>query len=452
MNGDGPVRRKGREVATAADVPAAIQWHEGMLLAPQHFQWLSRRQDALLHYHLSTASPFHWGVRHLRIDEARLSEGTFRVQSLEAVMPDGLIVSYPQAGMPDLSVDLPAKGDAAVRLAVARRGGGITLRDRFEFADGGSALDENDDQGEVPVPVLQPRLKLLTDDEPPAKYVTFPLARVGYVDNVHKLDSYEPPCLEVAPGSALYDLCEAVAADLRRKAEPLVEATRAPSSASAATLETRAMVHALVGALPPFEAALRSRASHPFPLYLALCGVLGHVAGLGDSLMPPVLEPYDHDDLLATFKRVRVAIDQAVREGILERYEPHRFEYRDGAFQLRFDPSWAQRACYLGVRAPAGVSDREMEAWVAASMIASESKVLDLWDRRVVGAKRQRIEAIPGLSPSRGLSLYLLTADRTFVVPDESLKIRNLDDREGRRRPDSVVLYVEKDVKRDVPA
>jgi type VI secretion system protein ImpJ len=452
VNGDGPVRRKGREVATASDVPAAIQWHEGMLLAPQHFQWLSRRQDALLHYHLSSASPFHWGVRHLRVDEAKLAEGVFRVLWLEAVMPDGLIVSWLQGETPDLSVILPDKAGATVTLAVARRGRGLALRERFDFADGGPALDENDDEGEVPVPVLKPRLKLLTEEEPPAKYVTFPLARVGYVDNVHKLEPYEPPCLEVAPGSALYDLCEATATELRRKAEPLAEAARSPSSASSATLETRAMVHALVGALPPFEAALRSRASHPFPLYLALCGVLGHVAQLGDALVPPVLDPYEHDDLLATFKRVRAAIDQAIKEGILERFEPHRFEYRDGAFQLQFDPSWAQRTLYFGVRAPSGVSDREMEAWVAASLIASESKVLDLWDRRVVGARRQRVEAIPGLTPSRGVSLYLLSADRDFVVTDESLKIRNLDDREGRRRPDSIVLYVEKDVKRDVPA
>ncbi|HWM89357.1 MAG TPA: type VI secretion system baseplate subunit TssK [Thermoanaerobaculia bacterium] len=452
MNGDGPVRRKGREVATASDVPAAIQWHEGMLLAPQHFQWLSRRQDALLHYHLSAASPFHWGVRHLRIDEARLSEGTFRVLALEAVMPDGLIVSYMQGELPDLSVDLPAKGDATVQVAVARRGRGLALRERFDFADGGNALDENDDEGEVPVPVLKPRLKLLTDAEAPTKYVTFPLAKVAYVDNVHKLETYEPPCLEVIPGTGVYDLCERIATELRRKAEPLVEASRAPSSAGSAPLETRAMVHALVGALPPFEAALRSRACHPFPLYLALCGVLGHVSGLSDALVPPVLDPYDHDDLLASFKRVRTAIDQAVKEGILERFEPHRFEYKDGAFQLQFDPGWAQRSLYIGVRAPSGVSDREMEAWVAASLIASESKVLDLWGRRVVGSRRERVEAIPGLTPSRGVSLYLLSADREYVVPDESLKIRNLDDREGRRRPDSIVLYVEKDVKRDVPA
>ena len=52
----------------AQEVPAAIQWHEGMLLAPQHFQQLGARQERLLHYHVETVSPFHYGVRSLRLD------------------------------------------------------------------------------------------------------------------------------------------------------------------------------------------------------------------------------------------------------------------------------------------------------------------------------------------------------------------------------------------------
>lgn len=34
----------------ADDLPAAVQWHEGMLLAPQHFQVRALRQEELLHW------------------------------------------------------------------------------------------------------------------------------------------------------------------------------------------------------------------------------------------------------------------------------------------------------------------------------------------------------------------------------------------------------------------
>jgi len=40
-------------------VPAAVHWHEGMLLAPQHFQRAALRSEALQAYHITAASPFH---------------------------------------------------------------------------------------------------------------------------------------------------------------------------------------------------------------------------------------------------------------------------------------------------------------------------------------------------------------------------------------------------------
>ena len=39
----------------------AIQWHEGMLLSPQHFQQQARRFEQLLHYQLMSSTPFFLG-------------------------------------------------------------------------------------------------------------------------------------------------------------------------------------------------------------------------------------------------------------------------------------------------------------------------------------------------------------------------------------------------------
>ena len=34
----------------AYEIPDAIQWHEGLLLTPQHFQQMSARHEALVQY------------------------------------------------------------------------------------------------------------------------------------------------------------------------------------------------------------------------------------------------------------------------------------------------------------------------------------------------------------------------------------------------------------------
>src|SRR5271169_1736785 len=83
-----------------------IQWHEGMLIMPQHFQQADRRIENIITYCLSNVFPFFWGIVNLKIDEALLTSGVFRPIELEAIMPDGLLITSLPETKPPLQVDL----------------------------------------------------------------------------------------------------------------------------------------------------------------------------------------------------------------------------------------------------------------------------------------------------------------------------------------------------------
>ncbi|MGZ5440846.1 MAG: type VI secretion system baseplate subunit TssK [Thermoanaerobaculia bacterium] len=449
-------RRKGRARTTARDVPPAIQWHEGMLLAPQHFQGLAQRQETLLHYHATAISPFHWGVRHLEVDTVKLVDGLFRVIELEAVMPDGLVVSYSAGDGPDLVFDLTQLADikvkpATVHLAVVARSRGLALAERFAFEESGPVPDENTGEGELPLIVLRPRLHLIAGEEPAPKYVTFPLAEVKYEHDVYTRTRFEPPLLRVAPGSAVHGLCSAVTTRLREKAAVLADQARSTADAHAPQrLETKTLIHCLVGELPAFEAVLGTGNSHPFQLYVAFCSLLGHVAGVSRSLIPPPLERYDHNDLMATFDQVRAAISRALDEGIHEAYTAYTFRHDGEEFRLYFDPEWMTRPLVIGVRAPAGMPAREMTAWMSACVIGSRSHIESLRDRRMSGARRKAIEADADLVPSTGVTLYALTADPELITPGEDLVVLSPGE-SSTRSPDQMVLYIRKPPDRKPP-
>jgi len=114
-------------MAGAYELPEAIQWHEGMLLSPQHFQQLSLRQEELMAYHLRMVSPFHWGVTHLKHDPVLLVSGTYRITELEGIMPDGLVVSRSSQEGEPLEIDLTPLADEmkhrplTINLVVASR-------------------------------------------------------------------------------------------------------------------------------------------------------------------------------------------------------------------------------------------------------------------------------------------------------------------------------------------
>lgn len=453
-NGEGR-RTRARLSIAAHEVPLPVQWHEGMLLAPQHFQQLVQRQDSLFLYHAALLSPFHWGVRHLRIDPVHLVDGVLRVLELDAVMPDGLVVhSLPGDGR-ELSADLGGHLDAmkqrpvTVHLAVAAARRGLLSVNgdmgRYESVDGEPVADENTGEGELRVPRLRPSLRLLIDEEPPARYASFPLARVVYKNETFELSpSFVPPLLRVTLDSRLGELALGVARRLREKAVFLADQVRSPSIAARPSqlLETRSQVHSLVGGLPTFEAMLNSNYTHPYPLYLALCAVVGSVAGVGKSLVPPALPAYDHHDLYATFDAARAFVFQTLDEGILESFTGYAFVLKEGSFLIPFDRQWPGRDVVLGVRGRDGASEADVATWMEGAVIASRPKLPALRTKRMAGAARTRVEGDGDLVPSRGVSLFALNSAPEYVIPGELLEITNPDDPEGRRRPVEIVLYV----------
>jgi type VI secretion system protein ImpJ len=333
-----------------------------------------------------------------------------------------------------------------VHLGVTARGRGrIAFEERYGSIEAGPVADENTGEGKLSMPVLQPKLALIAGDDLPPKYVGFPLAEVANGNEGFARTRFEPPWLRVGPGSATYELCLSIAARLREKAGFLADQARTPSISTNAAqmLETKLLVHCLAGELPAFEAVLRTGVSHPFPLYVALCSVLGHVAGLGRSLVPPVLDPYDHNDLQATFAQVHAFIDRAVSEGVHESYTRYLFNHEGDEYRIAFDPAWTTRSLVIGVQAPSGVSDQDMNAWISASVIAGEASIRSLRDRREMGLRRKRLDADTDLVPPRGMSLYSLTIDTRILTPGEELVIIN-PAAEGQLRPepDSIVLFV----------
>lgn len=435
-------------------LPDAIQWHEGMLLAPQHFQEMTARQEALLHYHLHAAGPYHWGIETLEIDPVLLIEGTLRVTVLEAIMPDGLVVYHRADDGPPLEIDLTAHVDeltqqpVAVHLTVPRRKHGeAQVRGalaRYTSIEGHEVYDENTGETEVTIPRLVPRIGLVLADQPAQKFISLPLARVAYVNETFVRTDYLPAQLRVAIDSEIGRLCAAISRRLREKAVFLAEKIMSPSAAlrGPQTLESKLLIHAMVAGLPAFEAVLNTGQSHPYPLYRMLCHMVGQLAALGAGLVPPVLTPYRHHDPRSSFEEARGFIFRMIDEGIVESHTAVPFDYEQGSFRLKLKREWAAATLMIGVRGPTGSQEEDLALWMGESLIASATRIESLKERRILGAARERVEGDEELVPARGMLLYAVTRDPEFIETEQPLLIFNSSDPVNRRGPAEVILYV----------
>jgi type VI secretion system protein ImpJ len=437
-------------------IPEAVQWHEGMLLSPQHFQQAALRSELLLQCHLSQAVPFRWGVIGLHIDQARLAMGAFRVLSLQAILPDGLAVTYPHADTAALELDLLPMAEklrdapALIYLTVpARRPdivSGAGEAARFRSVEGEEVVDENTADNGVRLPRLRPNLALATGDKPSAKFSAFAIAEISFENDKPQLTDYLPPQLAVPLDAPLGALCRHLAQGLRQKASFLADRAQGASGAArqATLLETRSAIQCLVAGLPALEAALNTGVAHPFALFLLASAIAGHMAPLGPGMVPPIFERYDHDDIRGSFRPLLDYIERIV-ETISELHVIVAFVLEGNSFRLKLEPAWLDHGDLLiGVRGRAGMNEADIVHWMEEALIGDSEQIAPMMEARIRGAARARITENESLDivPTRGTVIFRVAADRNFIAAGRKLEIVNPRDAGGARRPLEIVLYV----------
>ena len=98
-----------------------IAWLEGMFLRPHHLQHHDLYAASRLYALVRSIDPFHWGVREIEIDEEALSDNRIEIVRLDAVLPGGEIVRFPDGNaMVESRAFDPAVESVDVYLGVRR--------------------------------------------------------------------------------------------------------------------------------------------------------------------------------------------------------------------------------------------------------------------------------------------------------------------------------------------
>ncbi|GLC96247.1 type VI secretion protein [Cupriavidus sp. TA19] len=430
-----------------------VEWHEGMLLAPQHFQLLAARLDSLVAWQTLAAAPFSWGVRRLVFDTGLLPVGIVRVLQLDAVMPDGTAVSYSgdderlgplelslapfaeqlAAGTVDIHLVLPVAGtmrrDAQVR--------------RFRSVLGAPVEDEVSQAPPADIARLVPNLALSAGAQPSSLYVSLCLG-TAYKDNeVVRLGERLPPLLEVGRDTPLWTAVASMLGQLRSKAAFVAKQTAVPSSKAddrLTQLELRDRLRCLLTDLPLVEAVLRTPHLHPLALYLALASLLGSLSMLRPGALPPVPHDYDHANPMTAFAPLLRAVRESLAE-VSEAYREHKFEFRHGAFEIALQPDWIGEHLVVGLR---GQSERDLRAWMDGAMVGSQSAYPSLRAHRVLGAARRVVEHADelGVRAGSGYVLFEIEADPALIHGNEAMVIGNPNEGASAQRPQEVLLFV----------
>lgn len=418
-------------------LPDAVQWSEGMLLSPQHFQQNDIHAQAMLHQRLASLSPYAWGVRNLKLDATRLADGVIKITECDAVMPDGLPLVF-RAVTADQALMLNVEGKCSISspavrvfLTIPPRVGALdvptTSIRRYKSLPGKETLDEVTGIGDVVVERQSASIALFAEDDVPSGYPALPLLEVvrdarGAVTLTH----YHPPLFRISASGflkaqSLQQRFVELRNDMWEKLRELVGTNDDDAPESIVMMGAEARMHLRIArevaaCLPLIDTILVDPMASPAQAWWVMAQIVGRMAAIGGNPRPLSMDPYRHADCIEQFEDALAFVSRKLALVNTDWDSQGFVRVSDGMFTRRLPEDSTQRV-YLELRSSEGQTVAEMQKWLRDARIASEDLLPILRQRRMPGALVEK------LGQSEQTDLGLRTDALIFMVSSQSLEM-----------------------------
>lgn len=424
-----------------------VQWHEGMLLSPQHFQQSDNNIQHLFSAFASSNSPFYYGVFELKIDTSALSCGVIRILKTCGIFQDGYCFEYDAVKDHPLEKNvseyfLSHDNVAKIYLAMpARNLGSNELSGnmaRYYSDEIQNISDENTGENCINIPVLKPRLKLLTQEEIDGRYTYFPIFEVEKsMENGVAGTNFIPPYITIDEHSKISEFCREIIQIIRGKISYFAD--RRDNYNRIASDESMANLRFLIQAALPLEAMIKINGIQPFEIYKTLLDAISKVISINPRQLIPRMPIYDHNDLFMTFNGM-LEYAKNMLSVLKQKYDIAPFNKEESTFKLQMKKEWLEKdEIVIGVQKAISSTEDDLINWINSAQIASESMMSAIKDRRVLGAERTITERCQYITQPSGMKLIAVKTKTAYIKPMEKLCLTS----KTTVIPEGAVLYVD---------
>ena len=427
-----------------------IQWHEGMLISPQHFQLTTGYFQQVTGNVVASISPFGYGLFDLKIDNSCLSSGLVRVLNAKGFFRDGLFFDFDAVRDNPLELNLEeyfTTNSTATKICLAvtsRRSGENMLEGdlaRYVSSEISDVKDENTGKEPISVPILKPNLKLLPESQIDARYQSFPIFEAEKsIDGGVSSTKFIAPLLKLDSHSKIIEMCSTIVRIIRDKISYFAD--RQENFARNQAEESLANLRLLIQAVIPLETVLNISGLHPFELFKALSQTAASVMAINPAQLIPRLPAYNHEDLYDCFYQLFEYVHE-IMSHLKQKYDVILFDKEEDEFRLLIHSDWLKKdEIAIGIRKPFSATDSDILNWIGGLQIASESMLPLIKDHRVLGAERRILERGEYITQPNGVTIIAVKTQTAYIKANEKLCLcnSNLD-----VIPEEIILYAERE-------
>ncbi|WP_176461071.1 type VI secretion system baseplate subunit TssK [Janthinobacterium sp. PC23-8] len=409
-------------------LPDAVQWHEGMMMSPHHFQQNDIYWQEHLCHRLRALHPHSWGLLHLRYS---LINNMLRISEVDCILPDGLSLqcsTATQNGGTALEYDASGKCDndgAPLRLWlwVRARGAAGALADdperRYNPVLGARVSDENTGGNEMEIERLQVQFKLHLSALSPSDDSACPLLELRRVDGTLRVTAYHPPMLRL-DASTFHGEQLSLLNKLARLNQSLWSRVGELAGGGDDGIAPEA-VRRLAGCLPLLSASLDAKL-HPARLYPVIAQLVGQASSIGTQVLPLYMHPYQHDNCMPQFQlafdfiRDRLALLESRYQLLPFTLDAAHAAQDMGRFELLL-PASADGTLIIALKGRGNQTEQQMAAWLEQAVIVGAALAPMLEKSRFQGAVARPLTARERQQCLAPAQLVLRAIDNLPVTP-----------------------------------
>lgn len=422
-------------------VPEPVDWRQGMLISPQHFQQQDAYIERLTTHKMFVSQPHYWGLTDISIRENDLASNKIVIDRLNGILRDGQIIEISggrrlEAELPDPNTLSDSEDDQGldvhvknhirnqssdkqinVRIGVFRSDSTSEAsfqkrpQQRFHSVDYRNVPDENNANQTIDMRKKRVFVQIFIDEEVPDIFETITLFSLVRAQTGYKLAAQHPPMLDARVSQILF-----AKDSIWAKTEDLVTAIKNKASEmEGANIKRSAEVHSLsmmLSKVPALEVLLQMEMVHPFQLYMALVDLAASVVSMSLSNKPLSPARYEHDAPNKCFEKIFARLETHL-EAIKPDFTTYIFDNEDGKegqYSLDLPDGVDLKQLIIRVVPEKGQHPGALLPWIEKAKIAPATQMDRIRKRRLNGLSRKvltnkKCEAL-GL-PATGLTLVL---------------------------------------------
>lgn len=427
--------------------PLRVVWSEGLLMSPQHLQQLDLYHEQLVGSRFDALDPLNWGVVNLELDRRALESGQVRLQTLTAVLPDGLIVDC-GAGDVELPPSRPVEGFfphtqqvLEVYVGVPRERDGVAnyaesagSRARFVMANR-SVPDLTGEGQSLEIAFAQRNLQILFGSEPKDDFEAMKIAEVvrDAAGGLAVNDPYVPPILRVEASPFILAGMRRLLRLMSTRRRSLAEAARERGDGAvdynAADVTRFLLLNAINSYLPILNHIVDMPAVPPRTAYMWLITLAGQLATFSSDFDPIDLPKFNYNDLRSTFEPLFARITDLLQAMLKEQYVSLLLDGREDGMhlgQLTDDRLIGCAKYFIGVRS--GMNEQQSATTLPRlSKMASWSDINSILAAAAPGAPVEVTYRPPPEIPIKaGVVYFAISTDNNYwrnIVTDRQIAL-----------------------------